>query len=82
MCVLSKLEDLISAVQSMPHFKSLKQLSFLLLLDEVTVYRSNVFQSILKTPFLLNLLVCLESIEQWLLCHCRVKYITLTIPLT
>ena len=82
MCVLSKLEDLMSAVQSMPHSKSLKQISFLLLLDEVTVYRSNVFQSILKTPFLLNLLICLESIEQWLLCHCRVKCITLTNPLT
>ena len=42
MRVLSKLEDLISAVQSMPHSKSLKQISFLLLLDEVTVHRNNV----------------------------------------
>ena len=64
MCVLSKLEDLISAVQSMPHSKSLKQISFLLLLDEITDYKSNVFPSIFKNPFSLNLLVCLASIEQ------------------
>ena len=48
MRVLSKLEDLISAVQPMPHSKLLKQISFLLLLDEVTVHRSNVFQSVFK----------------------------------
>ena len=64
MRVLSKLEDLISAVQSMPHSKSLKQISFLLLLDEVTVYRTNAFHSIFKKPFSLNLIVCLASIEQ------------------
>ena len=56
MRVLSKLEDLISAVQSMPHSKSLKQISFLLLLDEVTVHRSIVFQSVFKKPFLSNLI--------------------------